>query len=53
MAKLEINALSDTRWACRYNSVRIVLTIYDAIIQALHELKNGNSSFKFQAFGLI
>ena len=50
---LEITALSDTRWACRYTSVCAVKETYNAIVELLKSIANSNCKQRFEAAGLL
>ena len=43
---LQLQALSDTRWACRYGAVNAVCRTYDCILATLREVGNGSDSTK-------
>ena len=43
---LQLQALSDTRWACRYGAVNAVCRMYDCILATLREVGNGSDSTK-------
>ena len=50
---LEIVALSETRWACRYKTVRTILENKQALIKVLEEIAVSANQSKFEAKGLL
>ena len=49
----EISAISDTRWACRYRTVKAIDDSYDAIETSLLFISKGDSRQRFEANGLL
>lgn len=50
---LQLQKLSDTRWACRYASVNALYHTYDCVLAALDEIEDGNDRTKaIEAKGL-
>lgn len=50
---LKIAQLSDTRWACRYSSVKAVVESHDGLMAALDKISKSRDTSKFEAQGLI
>ena len=50
---LAIHQLSDTRWSCRYFTVKSVFENFNALIDTLTEISKSKDEIKFQANGLI
>ena len=53
MRTYEISSLFDTRWACRYMTVRAIKASYDPLKQVLNQIAERNSKQRFQAQGLL
>ncbi len=43
---LQLQQLSDTRWACRFGAVNAVCRTYDSLLATLNEIGNGSDSAK-------
>lgn len=51
---LELQKLSDTRWACRYTSINAICRTYDCILSALEEIGSSSDHSKgVEAKGLL
>ena len=51
--QIQLKKLSDTRWSCRYASIKAVKTTFSAIINTLEELSDGSDSRAIEARGLL
>ena len=50
---LQLQKLSDTRWACRYTAVNVLCHTYDCVLATLEEIGDGNDRTKaIEAKGL-
>ena len=51
---IELQSLSDTRWACRYSSINAIASTYDSIIETLECLSDDTDKGKaVEAIGLL
>lgn len=50
---VELKQLSDTRWSCRYSSIKAVLSSFSALVQALEELSSGTNQRSIESRGLL
>ena len=51
--QIQLKKLSDTRWSCRYASIKAVKTTISAIIDTLEELSEDSDSRAVEARGLL
>ena len=51
--QIQLKKLSDTRWSCRYASIKAVKTTFSAIINTLEELSDRSDSRAIEARGLL
>ena len=49
----QINSLSETRWACRYNSIKNINLNFEEIKAAITKLAIGKSHFKYECVGIL
>ena len=49
---LQLQRLSDTRWACRYGAVNSICRTYDSLLTTLEEISGSSDSKGIQAKGL-
>ena len=50
---LNIVSLSDTRWACRYQSIKAINENFGALVETLKSISKSSTDYKFQAIGLL
>ena len=50
---IELKQLSDTRWSCRYLSIKSVLSSFSALIQTLEDLSGGANHRSIESRGLL
>ena len=50
---VELKQLSETRWSCRYSSIKSVLSSFSALVQTLEELSGGTNHRSIESRGLL
>ena len=50
---VQLKQLSDTRWSCRYSSIKAVLSSFSALVQTLEQLSSGTNHRSIEARGLL